>query len=358
MPCLFVGATFVGKVTDGSFTSSTDSFVAVYAVYYFFRIMVMVDYFQGSLFHFSERVQYLAALLNSLEDQIAVIDRAGVIHYTNLAWNRFAEQNGMPKGYDWLGINYLRVFDSAVEPLVLMAAEGIRRVLCGEQDHFHLEYPCHSPDIQRWFMMRVSPVLGVDVEFYTITHINITERKLLELDVTHLSQHDPLTGLANRRLFNSFLHNEWRRSMRERTPISFIMLDLDNFKACNDHFGHQVGDDLLRQVGHLLNAFCQRPADLPSRFGGDEFAVVLGNTGKEAALRMGEAIRLGIKELSMNELGDARLSASIGIATQLPERVLVSEDELLAAADMALYTAKKEGKNRCHSVACPSLPNP
>lgn len=73
--------------------------------------------------------------------------------------------------------------------------------------------------------------------------------------MTHLSQHDPLTGLANRRLFNSFLHNEWRRSMRERTPISFIMLDLDNFKACNDHFGHQVGDDLLRQVGHLLNAF-------------------------------------------------------------------------------------------------------
>ncbi|WP_314927495.1 diguanylate cyclase [Aeromonas piscicola] len=318
----------------------------------------MVDDFRGSLFHFSERAQYLAALLNSLEDQISVIDRDGVIHYTNLAWNRFAEQNGIPQGYNWLGVSYLRVFDCLVDPLVLMAAEGIRRVLCGEQDHFSLEYPCHSPDTQRWFMMRVSPVLGVDVEFYTIAHINITERKLQELDVTHLSQHDPLTGLANRRLFNSFLHNEWRRSMRERTPISFIMLDLDNFKACNDHFGHQVGDDFLLQVGHLLNTLCQRPADLPSRFGGDEFALVLGNTGKEAALRMGEAIRLGIRALSIREAGDARLSASIGIATQIPESLQGSENELLAAADMALYMAKKGGKNRCHSVSCPSLPAP
>ncbi|BBR40887.1 GGDEF domain-containing protein [Aeromonas veronii] len=318
----------------------------------------MVDEREKPRSQFAERSHYLAALLDSLEDQISVIDRDGVIHYTNLAWDLFAEQNGMPKGYDWIGVNYTEVCDRTDEPLAQSAVEGIRRVLRRIQEKFCLEYPCHSPDTQRWFMMRVAPVVGIDTEFYAIAHTNITERKLLELEVASLSQHDPLTGLANRRLFNSFLHNEWRRSMREHTPLSLIMLDLDNFKACNDHFGHQVGDDLLRQVGHLLNAFCQRPADLPSRFGGDEFAVVLGNTGKEAALRMGEAIRLGIKELSMNELGDARLSASIGIATQLPERVLISEDELLAAADMALYTAKKEGKNRCHSVACPSLPNP
>jgi len=318
----------------------------------------MADDFQGSQLHFSERSDYLAALLNSLEAQIAVIDRDGVIRYTNLAWNRFAEQNGMPKGYDWLGINYLSACDNTAEPQVMMAAAEIRRVLCGEQDHFYLEYPCHSPDIQRWFMMRVTPMMGSRGDFYAITHLNITERKLLELEVTHLSQHDSLTGLANRRLFNTFLQNEWRRSMRERTPISFIMLDLDNFKGCNDHYGHQVGDELLRQVGHLLSACCQRPTDLPSRFGGDEFAVVLGNTDKEVALRMGEMIRLGINELSIGEAGDARLSASIGIATLIPEREQVSSDELLVAADMALYLAKGGEKNRCHSVGSPPLSNP
>ncbi|MBP8218986.1 MAG: sensor domain-containing diguanylate cyclase, partial [Aeromonas sp.] len=229
----------------------------------------MVDEREKPRSRFAERSHYLAALLDSLEDQISVIDRDGVIHYTNLAWDLFAEQNGMPKGYDWIGVNYTEVCDRTDEPLAQSAVEGIRRVLRRIQEKFCLEYPCHSPDTQRWFMMRVAPVVGIDTEFYAIAHTNITERKLLELEVASLSQHDPLTGLANRRLFNSFLHNEWRRSMREHTPLSLIMLDLDNFKACNDHFGHQVGDDLLRQVGHLLNAFCQRPADLPSRFGGD-----------------------------------------------------------------------------------------
>lgn len=318
----------------------------------------MADYFQGSLFHFSDRAQYLAALLNSLEEQISVIDRDGVIHYTNLAWNRFAEQNGMPAGYDWLGVNYLRVCDNSVEPLALMAAEGVRRVLRHEQQHFHLEYPCHSPDTQRWFMMRVSAIPGIEVEFYTISHINVTERKLQELDMAYLSLHDPLTGLANRRLFNSFLHNEWRRSMREQTPLSFIMLDLDNFKLCNDHFGHQVGDDFLQQVGRLLSTFCQRATDLPSRFGGDEFALILGNTGAEAAARMGEAIRLGIGELLIQGADTLRLSASVGIATLLPQQARVSEEELLSAADMALYLAKQGGKNRCHSVSCSALPSP
>ena len=292
------------------------------------------------------------ALLDSLEDQISVIDRDGVIHYTNLAWDLFAEQNGMPKGYDWIGVNYTEVCDRADEPLAQSAVEGIRRVLRRIQDKFCLEYPCHSPDTQRWFMMRVAPVVGIDAEFYAIAHTNITERKLLELEVASLSQHDPLTGLANRRLFNSFLHNEWRRSMREHTPLSLIMLDLDNFKACNDHMGHQMGDGSLQLVGHLLQSFCQRPADLPCRFGGDEFALILGNTDRDAAQRIGEAIRRAINELDIVVADNIQLSASIGIATYTADQPLEGEVALLAAADAALYCAKGAGKNRSHCANC------
>ncbi|WP_042061087.1 sensor domain-containing diguanylate cyclase [Aeromonas allosaccharophila] len=312
----------------------------------------MVDEREKPRSRFAERSHYLAALLDSLEDQISVIDRDGVIHYTNLAWDLFAEQNGMPKGYDWVGVNYTEVCDRADEPLAQSAVEGIRRVLRRIQDKFCLEYPCHSPDTQRWFMMRVAPVVGIDAEFYAIAHTNITERKLLELEVASLSQHDPLTGLANRRLFNSFLHNEWRRSMREHTPLSLIMLDLDNFKACNDHLGHQMGDGSLQLVGHLLQSFCQRPADLPCRFGGDEFALILGNTDRDAALRIGETIRQAINELDIVAAGELRLSASIGIATYTAEQPLAGEGELLAAADAALYCAKGAGKNRSHCANC------
>ncbi|WP_322863565.1 sensor domain-containing diguanylate cyclase [Aeromonas allosaccharophila] len=312
----------------------------------------MVDEREKPRSRFAERSHYLAALLDSLEDQISVIDRDGVIHYTNLAWDLFAEQNGMPKGYDWIGVNYTEVCDRTDEPLAQSAAEGIRWVLRRIQEKFCLEYPCHSPDTQRWFMMRVAPVVGIDAEFYAIAHTNITERKLLELEVASLSQHDPLTGLANRRLFNSFLHNEWRRSMREHTPLSLIMLDLDNFKACNDHLGHQMGDGSLQLVGHLLQSFCQRPADLPCRFGGDEFALILGNTDRDAAQRIGEAIRRAINDLDIVVADNIQLSASIGIATYTAEQPLAGEGELLAAADAALYCAKGAGKNRSHCANC------
>ncbi|WP_033137515.1 sensor domain-containing diguanylate cyclase [Aeromonas finlandensis] len=312
----------------------------------------MVDDIQRSRSLFSERAHYLAALLDSLEDQISVIDRNGVIHYTNLAWDLFAEQNGMPKGYNWLGVNYMGACDGEADPLAVAAVEGILRVIRHQQDKFYLEYPCHSVDTQRWFMMRVAPVIGIEAEFYSIAHINITERKLLELEVANLSMHDPLTGLANRRKFDNFLHNEWRRCMREHTPLSLIMLDLDNFKACNDHLGHQMGDGSLQLVGHLLQSFCQRPADLPCRFGGDEFALILGNTDRVAALRIGEEIRQAINDLDIVVAGDLRLSASVGIATYTAEQPLEGEGELLAAADAALYHAKGEGKNRSHCANC------
>jgi diguanylate cyclase (GGDEF)-like protein len=140
--------------------------------------------------------------------------------------------------------------------------------------------------------------------------------------------------------------------MREHTPLSLIMLDLDNFKACNDHLGHQMGDGSLQLVGHLLQSFCQRPADLPCRFGGDEFALILGNTDRDAAQRIGEEIRQAINDLDIVVANNIQLSASIGIATYTAEQPLEGEGALLAAADAALYCAKGAGKNRSHCASC------
>lgn len=106
----------------------------------------MADDIQKRQSHFAERAHHLAALLDSLEDQISVIDRDGVIHYTNLAWDLFAEQNGMPKGYNWLGVNYMGACGDESEPSGLAAVEGILRVIRHQQEKFYLEYPCHSPD--------------------------------------------------------------------------------------------------------------------------------------------------------------------------------------------------------------------
>lgn len=301
---------------------------------------------------FADSSLCLQALLNSIEDQVVVIDSQGTIVYTNLAWNKFAEENGMALGYSWPGTNYLRVCDGSAESFSKTAAEGIRRVMAGEQTQFYLEYPCHSPTTQRWFMMRVTEIAGLASRYFAIAHVNITERKLLELKVAKLSMHDPLTGLANRRLFNSFLHNEWRRSHREQSPLTLILLDLDHFKACNDHFGHLVGDEHLQQVSQILLAMCQRPTDLACRFGGDEFALVLGNTNAAAGLKLAEGVRSAIENLNITIEDGLRLTASIGIATLEPGQDMEQEKVLCSLADSALYQAKAAGKNCCKQLSC------
>ncbi|MBT1445104.1 GGDEF domain-containing protein [Shewanella sp. JM162201] len=294
----------------------------------------------------------LLALLDSLEEQIVVIDKAGTIHFTNLAWNRFAEENGMPAGHNWLGSNYLKVCDGAGEAHSKEAAEGIRRIMSGRQERFYLEYPCHSPTTQRWFMMRACAVSGREQALFIIAHINITERKLLELKVASLSMHDPLTGLANRRLFDNFLHNEWRRSQREHMPLTLMLLDLDNFKACNDCYGHLAGDAYLQLVSKVLKSFCKRPTDLACRFGGDEFALVLGNTGIDSARRMAGEICLAIADLGIAADDCHRVTASLGVASCSPDTTGMSETDLCAVADSALYQAKDGGKNGCYCLVC------
>lgn len=174
-----------------------------------------------------------------------------------------------------------------------------------------------------------------------------SERLELEARLQRLSQLDGLTGLYNRRFFDQQLQSEWRRLRRIGAPLALLMVDIDHFKAYNDSLGHLAGDDALRQVAAVLQESLQREGDVACRYGGEEFAIILVNTGLEG----GEHVAARIHEL-VATLGIAhpaspqgRLTLSIGLAVAEP----VAEEQhgsLVARSDQALYRAKHEGRNR------------
>ena len=288
-----------------------------------------------------------ATVFDSLEEQIALIDQAGVIVDTNTAWKNFGAENGLSGNSASVGSNYLdtvRNSCNAGDSLAGDAAQGILSVINRELPGFYHEYPCHSPTEQRWFMMRVV-ALGADTSsLFVISHLNITQRKLAEVRAEYLSLHDPLTGLANLRKFNEFLNQEMRRNVRDGSTLSLLMIDLDHFKEYNDKFGHPAGDQCLIKVGEFLQSVSRRPGDLAVRLGGDEFALILGSTGTDEAHQVAEEVRMAIKSLKLIIEGKTQITASIGIATASPKEPDL--DSLLRSeADKALYMAKTTGRN-------------
>lgn len=159
---------------------------------------------------------------------------------------------------------------------------------------------------------------------------------------------DGLTKIGNRRRFEQFLADEWNRAVRFKTEISLIMVDIDHFKLFNDTYGHQAGDDCLQKVAEALASVINRPTDLVARFGGEEFAVILGGTDSKGAATIAEQAMENIKKLqiphSKSETNEY-LTISIGVVTTFATFEL-TEADLVNAADKSLYQAKKGGRNR------------
>lgn len=172
-----------------------------------------------------------------------------------------------------------------------------------------------------------------------------------------LSDTDGLTGVANRRRFDAALATEWQRAQRQQQPLSVVMLDVDWFKHYNDHFGHQAGDECLRQLGRILLGAINRTGDLVARYGGEEFVFIAPHTGAAEAAVMAERVHQALAALNLahplSPLG--RVTVSMGVACCVPASVNrpaatpVTPDEparLIALADQALYAAKAAGRNR------------
>jgi diguanylate cyclase (GGDEF)-like protein len=167
-------------------------------------------------------------------------------------------------------------------------------------------------------------------------------------ELEKLSRQDGLTGIANRRYFDSYLLTEVRRATREQAPVSLILSDVDHFKAFNDCYGHQAGDDCLRRVAAALSSAGRRPADLAARYGGEEFAMVLPGTALEGAVDVAKAVSRVIGGLAIphaRSAVDQSVTLSQGIVSLVPEKETTSE-HLIQHADQALYQAKQQGRNR------------
>lgn len=158
---------------------------------------------------------------------------------------------------------------------------------------------------------------------------------------------DGLTGISNRRRFDQYLQQEWRRLAREKLPLGLILVDLDYFKRYNDSYGHLMGDDCLRTIAQTIDRVLKRPADLVSRYGGEEFAIVLPNTSADGTFNVAEAIRQQVQSLNLphNQSPQGIVTLSLGVAALTP-LVSFSPDHLIAIADRALYLAKARGRNQ------------
>jgi diguanylate cyclase (GGDEF)-like protein len=164
---------------------------------------------------------------------------------------------------------------------------------------------------------------------------------------------DALTGIPNRRNFSETILREFKRSQREKEPLSVIMCDLDNFKAYNDSYGHSSGDLCLKKVAQMIKSSLKRPVDFCARYGGEEFVVILPNVALDGAMHVANKIRLNIEEMGIihkKSLPKQIVTLSLGVATS-EDANLISHEELIKNADMALYKSKEQGRNQVQSFS-------
>jgi diguanylate cyclase (GGDEF)-like protein/PAS domain S-box-containing protein len=282
----------------------------------------------------------LRALVGAMSDVIVVVDRAG--RYLAIVPSAVEPRHRPPK--EWVGRRLADVLppDHAATVMACIArALETRRAV-------EVEYSLEVDGAPVWFLGTISPLNENAVVWVAR---DITSRKALEAQLAYQALHDPLTGLANRALFRDRVEHALAGAARSSAQVAVLFLDLDDFKTVNDSLGHGEGDRLLRMVaGQLLNA--TRGCDTVARLGGDEFAVLLENVRTDAdvivvAERIGAALRS-----PATQVGSATpVSASIGIARASDA---ADAEELMRNADMAMYTAKSQGKGR-YAIFAPAM---
>ena len=210
-------------------------------------------------------------------------------------------------------------------------------------------------DARAWLLIGAALVLGVTIAYILVLRrsrqreqalLRLVQERTEQLEeanrrLEEFSFLDALTDVANRRQFEQILDLEWRRAVRSGAPLSLLLADIDHFKAFNDNHGHQAGDRCLRDVATLLDSIVQRAGDQVARYGGEEFAAMLPETDAEGAEKIAERMRRAVESL---ETGGGRVTISVGVATTLA-REKTSPESLVAAADAALYDAKRAGRN-------------
>src|SRR5262249_17852730 len=162
-----------------------------------------------------------------------------------------------------------------------------------------------------------------------------------------------LRGLANRRSFDQVIEMEWARAERSGRPLALLFADVDHFKLFNDNHGHQRGDECLRDIAGVIGKTAIRPTDLATRYGGEEFAIIMPDTDMAAACAVADRLRHAVVEMRIalgEPADDACVTLSVGVATYVPGQEVVGPEWLVGQADQALYAAKHLGRNRVVST--------
>ena len=288
------------------------------------------------------REQEFAALAERSPDIIARIDRSLRVCYINPAVERLT---GRPR--EWF-LGKTPAERELSQEDVITREQALRQVFDSGQE-LVVEHKNPSLTGERYFQSHLVPEFGPDntVKYVLVVDRDIHDLKRAQQALEELTLLDPLTGIANRRFLERFVGREWLREARYHLPVAAIMIDIDHFKDYNDRYGHAQGDECLRQVVKVLRESLHRPADTLVRYGGEEFLVLLPESDVAAAQEIAERLRQAVEAQNLvhsaSPIAD-RVTISLGVGARNAHEG--EFDDLLAAADAALYRAKEKGRNR------------
>lgn len=316
----------------------------------------------------SESDAFVHDIINSLSEHVAVIDNDGKIIKVNLAWNRFASNNGGVDSAVSICANYLKSCETTNHPTerteAIEVADGLRSILNGSQQVFKHEYACHSPTEERWFTLDAVPLHGSH-RGAVVIHQDITARKQLEVrqevakkqleaQLTEISAlqtllqdqavRDSLTGLHNRRYLDETLSRDLSQAKRGGYPLTVVIVDLDFFKRVNDTYGHAAGDEVIKALAEILQAEA-RDSDIICRYGGEEFLISLPKMSIVHAMQRAEKWRLKFAATEVR-YGEFVIQSTLSAGVAGYPDHGTDAATLTARADEALYSSKYEGRNR------------
>lgn len=297
----------------------------------------------------------LEQIFTSCADAIWVVRQDGIVVRANEAMLRFLRR----PSEEVIGSSCKSLLNAGI------CHDGTCPLKTAHQPNAFYEYDIERTDgpgaLEHYLLSTASLVTldgsrGIVGQFKDMTLRKQAESALERANVAleRIARIDELTQVANRRSFDEALVREWQRSTREQAPLSLVMCDIDCFKNYNDLYGHQAGDDCLRQVAQALADCVNRSSDLAARYGGEEFVFLLPQTSLEGAREIAEKARQGIEGLGLkHEASVVRptVTLSLGVATVVP--TMSGEPEvLIKIADEALYRAKEAGRNRVEVSNC------
>jgi diguanylate cyclase (GGDEF)-like protein len=313
-------------------------------------------------------------VLDALQMGVIVLDKLGRI----VLFNRWMAKHTSLSSQQVIGQPFADIFPELVTARVGVAVEaclkmGLPAML---SNSLHpTPFPLFADSQRRMAQERVQQSIRIQaapgttvhnrqvlIEIADVTAAVRRERMLQQqtLQLKFISTKDSLTGLANRRQLDEVLLRECKRATRSQEPMAVVLIDIDLFKLYNDTYGHQAGDACIVAVAGCLQSVLKRPGDVAARYGGEEFVLVLPNTDLTGATKVASALRVAAESMQIAHAGSAHggvVTISQGVAARVPDP-MDSGQMLIAQADVALYAAKRAGRNRVATLPGNALLDP